>query len=160
MFWVISISRYGWEQEHVCGEETALIESIEGKRGEPGSSLLFLYCGLWGKPTVVNNVETLANIPVIVEKGGDWYSGIGASRYPGTKIVTLTGDVNNRTFFEVPTNTTIREVIYEFGGGIRDGKNFKAVQIGGTSGGFIPEAYLDTSIDADSMSAIGATLGS
>ena len=146
---------------YVCGEETALIESIEGKRGEPRFKPPFPgVAGLWGKPTVVNNVETLANIPVIVEKGGDWYSGIGASRYPGTKIVTLTGDVNNRTFFEVPTNTTIREVIYEFGGGIRDGKNFKAVQIGGTSGGFIPEAYLDTSIDADSMSAIGATLGS
>jgi len=146
---------------YVCGEESALIESIEGNRGEPRFKQPFPpVIGLWQKPTIVNNVETFANIPVIVEKGGDWYKAIGAEKYPGTKIVTLTGDVNNRTVFEVPTDTTIRQVIYDFGGGIKDGKNFKAVQIGGTSGGFIPESMLDTPIDFDSMSAIGATLGS
>jgi len=146
---------------YVCGEESALIESIEGNRGEPRFKPPFPPVkGLWQKPTIVNNVETFANIPVILEKGADWYAGIGASNYPGTKVVTLTGDVNNRTFFEVPTNTTIREVIYEFGGGIKGGKGFKAVQIGGTSGCFIPEANLDTSIDFDSMGKIGAALGS
>lgn len=146
---------------YVCGEETALIESIEGKRGEPRFKPPFPpVIGLWGKPTIVNNVETFANVPVIVEKGGDWYAAIGDKAYPGTKVFTLTGDVNNRTFFEVPTNITIRQLIYDFGGGIRDGKQFKAVQIGGTSGGFIPESLLDTCIAFDSMSAIGATLGS
>ncbi|MGE5404472.1 MAG: NADH-quinone oxidoreductase subunit NuoF [Candidatus Saccharibacteria bacterium] len=146
---------------YVCGEETALIESIEGNRGEPRYKPPYPpNIGLWGKPTIVNNVETFANIPVIVEKGGEWYAGIGAKSYPGTKVFTLTGDVNNRTFFEVPTNTTIREVIFGFGGGIPNGKKFKAVQIGGTSGGFIPESLLDTPVDFDSMSAIGATLGS
>lgn len=146
---------------YVCGEESALIESIEGHRGEPRFKPPFPPVeGLWGKPTIVNNVETFANIPVILEKGADWYKAIGAASYPGTKVLTLTGDVANRTYFEVPTNTTIREVIYELGGGIVGGKKFKAVQIGGTSGGFIPEAYLDTPIDFDSMVGIGAVLGS
>ncbi|MDI9479937.1 MAG: NADH-quinone oxidoreductase subunit NuoF [Bacillota bacterium] len=146
---------------YVCGEETALIESIEGHRGEPRFKPPFPpVAGLWGKPTIVNNVETFANIPVILEKGADWYSSIGAKSYPGTKVLTLTGDVNNRIFIEVPTDTTIRQVIYEFGGGIPGNKKFKAVQIGGTSGGFIPEGLLDTSIDFDSMSGIGAALGS
>lgn len=146
---------------YVCGEESALIESIEGKRGEPRFKPPFPpVIGLWGKPTIVNNVETFANIPAIVEKGADWFKGIGAANYPGTKIMTLTGDVVNRTFVEVPTNTTIRQVLDDFGGGIAGGKKFKAVQIGGTSGGFIPESLLDTPIDFDSMAAIGATLGS
>jgi NADH-quinone oxidoreductase subunit F len=146
---------------YVCGEESALIESIEGNRGEPRFKPPFPPVeGLWGKPTIVNNVETFANIPSIVEKGADWFKGIGAASYPGTKVLTLTGDVVNRIFIEVPTNTTIREVIFGFGGGIAGGKNFKAVQIGGTSGGFIPEAFLDTPIDFDSMTAIGAVLGS
>lgn len=146
---------------YVCGEETALIESIEGKRGEPRIKPPFPpVIGLWGKPTIVNNVETFANIPAIVEKGGAWYAGIGTTSYPGTKIVTLTGDVVNKTFFEVPTDTTIREVIFGFGGGIPDGKGFKAVQIGGTSGAFIPEANLDTPIGFDAMTEIGAVLGS
>lgn len=146
---------------YVCGEESALIESIEGQRGEPRFKPPFPpVIGLWGKPTIVNNVETFANIPVIVDRGGDWYKGIGAANYPGTKVLTLSGDVNNRKFIEVPTNTSIREVIFEFGGGIAGGKKFKAVQIGGTSGGFIPESLLDTSLDFDSMGAIGATLGS
>jgi NADH:ubiquinone oxidoreductase subunit F (NADH-binding) len=146
---------------YVCGEESALIESIEGKRGEPRFKPPFPpVIGLWGKPTIVNNVETFANIPAIVEKGADWFKGIGAASYPGTKIMTLTGDVVNRTFVEVPTNTTIRQVLDDFGVGIAGGKKFKAVQIGGTSGGFIPESLLDTPIDFDSMAAIGATLGS
>jgi NADH:ubiquinone oxidoreductase subunit F (NADH-binding) len=146
---------------YVCGEESALIESIEGKRGEPRFKPPFPpVIGLWGKPTIVNNVETFANIPAIVEKGADWFKGIGAASYPGTKIMTLTGDFVNRTFVEVPTNTTIRQVLDDFGGGIAGGKKFKAVQIGGTSGGFIPESLLDTPIDFDSMAAIGATLGS
>lgn len=146
---------------YVCGEESALIESIEGHRGEPRFKPPFPpVIGLWGKPTIVNNVETFANIPIILEKGADWYKSIGASSYPGTKVLTLTGDIANRTFVEVPTNTTIRQVLFDFGGGIVGGKKFKAVQIGGTSGGFIPESLLDTPIDFDSMTAIGAVLGS
>ncbi len=146
---------------YVCGEESALIESIEGKRGEPRYKPPFPpVVGLWGKPTIVNNVETFANLPALLEKGAEWFAGIGASAYPGTKVMTLTGDVNLRDFIEVPTDTTIRQVIFDFGGGIPDGKKFKAVQIGGTSGGFIPEALLDTQIDFNSMGAIGATLGS
>ena len=146
---------------YVCGEETALIESIEGHRGEPRFKPPYPpVSGLWGKPTIVNNVETLASVPVILEKGGDWYAGLGAVSYPGTKVLTLTGDVVNKTVIEVPTNTTICEVIYDFGGGIAGGKAFKAVQIGGTSGAFIPESLLDTQIDFDSMSAAGASLGS
>lgn len=146
---------------YVCGEETALIESIEGKRGEPRFKPPYPPAeGLWQKPTIVNNVETFANIPVILEKGAAWYAAIGVPSYPGTKVFTLTGDVNNKTFFEVPTNTTIREVVFQLGGGIAGGKRFKAVQIGGTSGAFIPESQLDTPVGFDNMSAIGATLGS
>lgn len=145
---------------YVCGEESALIESIEGHRGEPRFKPPFPGVeGLWGKPTIVNNVETYANIPVIVEKGAEWFKNIGAASYPGTKVLTLTGDVVNRTYFEVPTDVTIRDVIFGLGGGIVGGKQFKAVQIGGTSGGFIPEQLLDTPIDFDSMGKIGATLG-
>ena len=146
---------------YVCGEETALIESIEGHRGEPRFKPPFPGVeGLWGKPTIINNVETFANIPVIIEKGADWYAAVGAPSYPGTKVLTLTGDVNNKTFFEVPTDTSIRDVVFQFGGGIANSKRFKAVQIGGTSGGFVPESLLDTAISFDAMSAIGATLGS
>lgn len=146
---------------YVCGEETALIESIEGHRGEPRFKPPFPGVeGLWKAPTVVNNVETFACLPYILVNGAAWFAGIGAPKYPGTKIVTLTGDVNNRTFFEVPTDITLREVIYDLGGGIPGGKKFKAVQVGGTSGAFIPEENLDTPIDFDSMGAIGAALGS
>lgn len=146
---------------YVCGEETALIESIEGKRGEPRYKPPYPgVSGLWGKPTVVNNVETFANVPDIIEKGADWYKSIGAPNYPGTKIFTLSGDVVNRTFIEVPTNTTIRDIIFGFGGGIPGGKKFKAVQIGGNSGAIIPESLLDTPADFDSMAKVGATLGS
>ena len=145
---------------YVCGEESALIESIEGHRGEPRFKPPFPgVAGLWGRPTIVNNVETFANIPVIVEKGAEWYKNIGAASYPGTKILTLSGDVVNRAYFEVPTNVTIRQVVFGLGGGVAEGKKFKAVQIGGTSGGFIPEELLDTQIDFDSMGKIGATLG-
>ena len=146
---------------YVCGEETALIESIEGNRGEPRYKPPYPPVeGLWRQPTIVNNVETFAAIPLIVTNGAPWFAAIGAPSYPGTKVLTLSGDINNRTFFEVPTNITIREVIYELGGGIPAGKKFKAVQIGGTSGAFIPESQLDTPIDFDSMAAIEATLGS
>ena len=146
---------------YVCGEETALIESLEGNRGEPRFKPPYPPSqGLWQKPTIVNNVETFAAIPVIVEKGSEWFAAIGAPSYPGTKVLTLTGDINNRTFFEVPTNTTIREIIYKLGGGIPSGKKFKAVQIGGTSGAFIPESQLDTPIAFDAMTAIDAALGS
>lgn len=146
---------------YVCGEETALIESMEGKRGEPRFKPPYPPVeGLWNKPTIVNNVETFANIPVILGKGAKWYASIGAASYPGTKVFTLTGDVNFKTFFEVPTSTTIRELIYKLGGGIPGGKKFKAVQIGGTSGAFIPEDLLDTPLAFDSMAAINATLGS
>jgi NADH-quinone oxidoreductase subunit F len=146
---------------YACGEESALIESIEGKRGEPRFKPPFPpVIGLWGKPTIVNNVETFANIPAIVDKGADWYKAIGNAKYPGTKVMTLTGDITNKTFVEVPTNTSIRQVLNDFGGGVAGGKKFKAVQIGGTSGGFIPEAFLDTQLNFDDMSAIGATLGS
>lgn len=145
---------------YVCGEETALLESIEGGRGNPRYKPPFPNeAGLWGQPTVINNVESFANIPAILEKGAAWYAALGAPNYPATKILTLTGDVVNRVVIEVPTNTTIREVIYDFGGGIRDGKKFGAVQIGGTSGAFIPESYLDTPIDFDSMRNNGFTLG-
>lgn len=146
---------------YVCGEETALIESIEGHRGEPRFKPPFPGVeGLWKAPTVVNNVETFACLPYILVNGAAWFASIGAPKYPGTKVVTLTGDVNNRTFFEVPTNITLREVIFDLGGGIPGGKKFKAVQVGGTSGAFIPEGNLDTPIDFDSMGAIGAALGS
>ncbi|WP_054695100.1 NADH-quinone oxidoreductase subunit NuoF [Syntrophomonas palmitatica] len=146
---------------YVCGEETALIESIEGHRGEPRFKPPFPGVeGLWKAPTVVNNVETFACLPYILVNGAQWFAGIGAASYPGTKVLTLTGDVVNRTYFEVPTSTTLREVIFELGGGIPGGKKFKAVQVGGTSGAFIPEANLDTPIDFDSMGKIGAALGS
>ncbi|MGI6712447.1 MAG: NADH-quinone oxidoreductase subunit NuoF [Bacillota bacterium] len=146
---------------YVCGEETALIESIEGRRGEPRFKPPYPpVSGLWGKPTIVNNVETFANIAPIMEKGSQWFAGIGAKSFPGTKVLTLTGDVNNKTVIEVPTDVTVKEVIFGFGGGIPDGKKFKAVQIGGTSGAFMPETQLDTQIDFDSMKDVGATLGS
>ena len=146
---------------YVCGAETALIESIEGHRGEPRFKPPFPGVeGLWAAPTVVNNVETFACLPYILVNGAAWFAGIGAEKYPGTKVLTLTGDINNPTYFEVPTNYTLRDVIYKLGGGIKNGKKFKAVQVGGTSGAFIPEQNLDTPIDFDSMGAMGAALGS
>lgn len=146
---------------YVCGEETALIESIEGHRGEPRFKPPFPGVeGLWAAPTVVNNVETFACLPYILENGAEWFAAIGAPKYPGTKIVTLTGDIENATYFEVPTDYVLRDVVYKLGGGVKNGMKLKAVQVGGTSGAFIPEKNLDTSIDFDSMAAIGAALGS
>lgn len=145
---------------YVCGEETALFESIEGHRGNPRFKPPFpAKAGVFNKPTVINNVETFSAIPAIIENGSEWFAAIGAPRYPGTKIFTLVGDVENHVVIEVPTDTTIRDIIYGFGGGIRDGKAFKAVQIGGTSGAFIPQSLLDTKVDFDSMIGIGAVLG-
>ena len=145
---------------YICGEESALIESIEGKRGTPRFKPPYPGVeGLWNKPTVVNNVETYANLSEIINKGGDWYASIGAPTYPGTKVLTLTGDVEKKVFCELPTDVTLRQVIEEYGGGCKNGKKIKAVQVGGTSGGFLPEKLLDVKIDFDSMAAVNATLG-
>lgn len=146
---------------YICGEETALIESLEGKRGEPRLKPPFpTVSGFRGKPTVVNNVETFATIPSIIANGADWFKGIGASRYPGTKIFALSGDVVNRTYAEVPTNTTLRDIIDGIGGGVPKGRKIKAVQVGGSSCGFLTEAMLDTAADFDSLAKMGASLGS
>ncbi|MQL50802.1 NADH-quinone oxidoreductase subunit NuoF [Desulfofundulus thermobenzoicus] len=145
----------------VCGEETALLTSIEGKRGEPRPRPPFpAEKGLFGCPTVINNVETLANIPVIILKGADWFAGFGTEKSKGTKVFALAGSVVNTGLVEVPLGTTLRDLVYKIGGGIRDGKNFKAAQTGGPSGGCIPAAYLDIPIDYESLSKIGAIVGS
>ncbi len=145
----------------VCGEETALLTSIEGNRGMPIPRPPFPATkGLWGKPTVINNVETYANIPVIVSRGGDWFSKIGTEDSKGTKVFALTGAINNSGLIEVPMGTTLREIIYDIGGGIKDGKAFKAVQTGGPSGGVITAEYLDTPIDYNSLSKLGSIMGS
>ncbi len=146
---------------YVCGEETALIESIEGDRGEPRYKPPYpTNVGLWGKPTLVNNVETLANIPPIILQGGCWYKGIGTENCPGTKVFTMTGNINNKGLIEVPMGITLREVIYEIGGGIPGGKKFKMAQTGGTSGGCIPAEYLDLPMDYDTLAEAGTALGS
>jgi len=145
----------------VCGEETALIHSMEGKRGEPSTKPPFpSEQGFRGKPSNVNNVETYANIPEIILKGAEWFSSIGSKHSKGTKVFALAGNVRNIGLVEVPMGTTFREIIYEIGGGIEGGKAFKAVQIGGPSGGVITEKDLDTPIDYDSLQAIGAMMGS
>ena len=145
----------------VCGEETALIHSIEGKRGEPTSKPPFpANSGLWKKPTVINNVETLAQIPVILLKGADWFRKLGTEKSPGTKVFALAGAINNVGLVEVPMGITLREILYEIGGGIRNNKQFKAVQTGGPSGGCIPAKYLDTPIDFDNLIALGSKMGS
>ncbi len=145
----------------VCGEETALIASIEGKRGMPTPRPPFpAVKGLWGRPTVINNVETLANIPVILLKGSEWFSKIGTHGSKGTKVFALTGKVNNSGLIEVPMGTTLREIIFDIGGGIRDGKKFKAAQTGGPSGGMIPPQFLDVPIDYDNLAKIGSIMGS
>jgi len=145
----------------VCGEETALIHSMEGERGEPTSKPPFpAESGYWGKPTNVNNVETFANIPEIILNGGEWYKGIGTEKSSGTKVFALAGKINNVGLVEVPMGTTLREVIFEVGGGIRNGKKFKAVQTGGPSGGCLTEKDLDVKIDFDSLTAIGSMMGS
>ena len=145
----------------VCGEETALLRSIEGKRGQPTAKPPFpAECGLWGKPTVVNNVETFANIVPILEKGGDWFRSIGTERSPGTKVFALAGNIKNVGLVEVPMGTTVTEVIYDLGGGSLSGKPVKAVQTGGPSGGCIPAEKFDTPIDYESLLAMGSMMGS
>lgn len=145
----------------VCGEETALIHSIEGSRGEPTTKPPFpAVSGLWEKPTCVNNVETLANIPAIILNGAAWYSSYGTKTSKGTKVFALAGKINNVGLVEVPMGTTLREIIYDIGGGIKNGREFKAVQTGGPSGGCITKADLDTPIDYESLGAIGSMMGS
>lgn len=145
----------------VCGEETALIHSMEGMRGEPTTKPPFpAESGYWGKPTNVNNVETFANVPVVFLKGADWFSKIGTEKSKGTKVFALAGKINNVGLIEVPMGITLREVIYDIGGGIKDGKKFKAVQTGGPSGGCLTEKDLDTPIDFDNLIAKGSMMGS
>lgn len=145
----------------VCGEETALMNSIEGRRGMPRPKPPFpANDGLWGKPTVINNVETLANIPPIILNGADWFSAIGTAGSKGTKVFALGGKVVNTGLVEVPMGTTLREVIYEIGGGIPNGKTFKAVQTGGPSGGCLTREHLDQPIDYDTLTALGSMMGS
>jgi NADH:ubiquinone oxidoreductase subunit F (NADH-binding)/(2Fe-2S) ferredoxin/Pyruvate/2-oxoacid:ferredoxin oxidoreductase delta subunit len=145
----------------VCGEETALIASTEGGRGMPKPRPPFpAVKGLWDKPTVINNVETWASIPVIIMRGGDWYARIGTETSKGTKVFALTGKINNSGLIEVPMGTTLREIIYGIGGGIKGGKAFKAVQTGGPSGGLIPAQYLDTPIDYENLQKLGSIVGS
>jgi NADH-quinone oxidoreductase subunit F/NADP-reducing hydrogenase subunit HndC len=152
--------RYG-AGAFVCGEETALIHSMEGKRGEPTMKPPFpSVSGYFEKPTNVNNVETFANVPVIINKGADWFSSIGSEKSKGTKVFALAGKINNVGLIEVPMGTTLREVIYEIGGGIKDGKEFKAVQTGGPSGGCLTKKHLDTPIDYDNLLASGSMMGS
>ncbi len=145
----------------VCGEETALMASIEGKRGMSRNKPPFpANKGLWGKPTIINNVETLANIPQIILKGSDWFKSMGTEKSPGTKVFALGGKINNTGLVEVPMGTTLREVIYDIGGGCPNGKKFKAVQTGGPSGGCITSDYIDTKIDFDTLTALGSMMGS
>ena len=145
----------------VCGEETALMHSIEGKRGEPTTRPPFpAVKGLFEKPTMLNNVETYANIPQIILKGADWYSSIGTEKSKGTKVFALGGKINNTGLVEVPMGTTLRTVIYDIGGGCPNGKKFKAVQTGGPSGGCLPESLLDTPVDYDNLIAAGSMMGS
>ena len=145
----------------VCGEETALLESIEGKRGQPRVKPPYpAQSGLWGKPTLINNVETYANIAQIILKGAEWYSSIGTENSKGTKVFALGGNVNNIGLVEVPMGTTLREIVYDIGGGIPNGRDFKAAQTGGPSGGCIPKEHLDTPIDYESLKQIGSMMGS
>lgn len=152
--------RYG-AGAFVCGEETALIHSIEGDRGEPFTKPPFpAESGVWNQPTCVNNVETLANIAPIFLKGADWFRSIGTEKSPGTKVFALAGKVNNVGLVEVPMGITLREVIFHIGGGIKNNKKFKAVQTGGPSGGCITEENLDIPIDYESLGSIGSMMGS
>jgi len=145
----------------VCGEETALMTSIEGHRGEPRPRPPFpAVKGLWQKPTILNNVETYANVPIIILQGAEWFSSIGTEKSKGTKVFALGGKINNTGLVEVPMGTTLREVVYDIGGGIPNGKKFKAAQTGGPSGGCIPTSHLDTPIDYDNLIALGSMMGS
>jgi len=145
----------------VCGEETALIASIEGKVGEPRPRPPFpAQSGLWGRPTNINNVETWANVPVILARGGNWYSQIGTDKSRGTKVFSLVGKIAHTGLIEVPMGITLREIIYDIGGGISDGGKFKAVQTGGPSGGCIPESLIDLPVDYERLTEAGAIMGS
>jgi NADH:ubiquinone oxidoreductase subunit F (NADH-binding)/(2Fe-2S) ferredoxin/NAD-dependent dihydropyrimidine dehydrogenase PreA subunit len=145
----------------VCGEETSLIHSIEGKNPEPSQRPPYpAQIGIWGCPTVINNVETLANVPVIINRGADWFSGIGTETSKGTKIFSLVGKINNTGLIEVPMGITLREIVYEIGGGIPDNREFKAVQTGGPSGGCIPASLMDVPIDYESLVQAGSMMGS
>lgn len=145
----------------VCGEETALMASIEGKRGSPRSRPPYpAESGLFIKPTLINNVETFANIAPILRNGGAWFAGIGTPKSKGTKVFALSGRVNNIGLIEVPMGMTLREIVYDIGGGIPEGRNLKAVQTGGPSGGCIPADYLDTRVDYESLAALGSIMGS
>ena len=145
----------------VCGEETALMESVEGRRGEPRPRPPFpAVKGLFGKPTLLNNVETYANITQIILNGAEWFASIGTEKSKGTKVFALGGNINNVGLVEVPMGITLREIVYDIGGGVPNGKEFKAAQTGGPSGGCIPAQYLDTPIDYESLNAIGSMMGS
>ena len=145
----------------VCGEETALLTSIEGKRGEPRPRPPFpAVKGLWGKPTLLNNVETYANVCQIILNGADWFASIGTEKSKGTKVFALGGKINNTGLVEIPMGTTLREIVEDIGGGIPNGKKFKAAQTGGPSGGCIPASLMDTPIDYDSLISIGSMMGS
>jgi NADH-quinone oxidoreductase subunit F len=146
----------------VCGESTALISSVEGKVGEPWPSYIFpTEKGLWDKPTVVNNVETWANVPIIIEKGGDWYHSIGTmEKSKGTKVFSLVGKVKNTGLVEVPMGTTLKEIIFDIGGGVLNDRKFKAVQIGGPSGGCLPENFLNLQVDYDTLTKADSMMGS
>ena len=152
--------RYG-AGAFVCGEETALIHSMEGMRGEPTLKPPFpAVHGYKGQPSNVNNVETFANVPIIITKGADWFASIGSEKSKGTKVFALAGQINNVGLIEVPMGITLREIIYEIGGGIKNGRQFKAVQTGGPSGGCLTEKHLDTAIDYESLAAAGSMMGS
>jgi bidirectional [NiFe] hydrogenase diaphorase subunit len=145
----------------VCGEETALIASVEGKRGTPRPRPPYpAQFGLWDMPTLINNVETYANIPAIIRRGGDWYAAMGTAKSKGTKVFALTGRVKNTGLIEVPMGMTLREIIFDIGGGVPGGRKFKAVQTGGPSGGCIPEQFLDVPVDYESLSQVGSIMGS
>jgi NADP-reducing hydrogenase subunit HndC len=145
----------------VCGEETALMTSIEGKRGEPRPKPPFpAVKGLWQKPTLLNNVETYANIPVIINKGPEWFASIGTEKSKGTKVFAVGGKINNTGLVEIPIGTPLREIIYDIGGGIPNGKKFKAAQTGGPSGGCIPASLIDTPIDYETLVQMGSMMGS
>ena len=145
----------------VCGEETALMTSIEGKRGEPRPRPPFpAVKGLFGKPTILNNVETYANIPRIILEGAEWFASMGTEKSKGTKVFALGGKINNTGLVEIPMGTTLREIVEEIGGGIPNGKKFKAAQTGGPSGGCIPAEHFDIPIDYDNLIAIGSMMGS
>ena len=155
------ISIYQGAGAFVCGEETALMRSIEGKRGMPRPRPPFpAHKGLWEKPTVLNNVETLANVGQIMLHGGEWYASVGTETSKGTKVFALSGDVNNIGLVEVPMGTTLRTIVYDVGGGIPKKKKFKAVQLGGPSGGCVPEQHLDTPVDYEEIAKVGAIMGS